>query len=538
MVDSLLFQALFSMGQFVGDGLPPPPPPDPAPLAVPAERGAGVALPAIGAAPEPMPKPRLPMRLPPPPLTVAEPPAALPAVPVAAPVPVKADEPKPAAPADDKPAAKADEPAKPVEITAALLPPPKPPEPSAAPPVAAAAAADRWALMKSLQGTMYGAALDDNRMYLYGWFNGSANTSTAAQNNAPVTWIDRPNNFLFQQAWVRLGRSVVTSGTTMPTFGFQLDFLFGSDYRYTMPRGLWNSQLLNSAWDPATDPSGTKYQRLYGVDLVQQYVNAYIPNLFRGTEIRIGRFYTPWGVESIEAISTPLITHSYAFNWSPPFTHCGAAAYITFDPEWSAVLMAVNGNDVYWGDPATEWRFVGNVKWTQPGGKNTVTLAASIGRGKFDDGEKFDVPGVETIDEAGGRTNMNAFDIVWTHLLNPRLAYNLEAIYGYQTNVPAIYNSKGYGTAHWYAIAHYLFWTISPQLTGILRFENFDDMQGQRTTVDAVYTSVTTGLVYRPIKDVILRSELRYDIASHGRPFDNGTNNQLFVAAVDFTVRW
>ncbi|MFM7152329.1 MAG: outer membrane beta-barrel protein, partial [Gemmataceae bacterium] len=192
-------------------------------------------------------------------------------------------------------------------------------------------------------------------------------------------------------------------------------------------------------------------QNIYGFDLVQQYVNAYVPNLFRGTEFRVGRVYTPWGVESVEMVSTPLISRSYCLNWCPPFTHCGAAAYITFDSEWSTVLMAANGNDVYWGDPSAEWRFVGNLKWVQPGGgKNTVVLATSVGRGKFDSGDVFNVPGWATIDEAGGRTNMNVFDIVWTHVIHSRLSYALESIYGYQTNVPAIYNAAGYGTAHWF----------------------------------------------------------------------------------------
>ncbi|MFO0879907.1 MAG: outer membrane beta-barrel protein [Gemmataceae bacterium] len=427
----------------------------------------------------------------------------------------------------------------PVAVDASLLPTPAGRGAEAATVSSASAAVDRRFFMKTLQGTALGSFMDGNRIFMTGWMNASFTPSSAANNNSPITWNDRPNNALFQQGWIRLGRSLATSGTTDPSWGFQLDFLIGSDYRYTLPRGLWNSQLLNSSWDPSTDPYGTNYQNIYGVDLVQQYLSAYVPEFFKGTEFRVGRFYTPWGMESIEAVSTPLISRSYAFNWCPPFTHCGVGAYITFDSEWSAVLMAVNGNDVYWGDPARNWRFVGNVKWTQPGGgKNTVTLATSLGDPNFDQNDKFDVPGVATIDEAGGRTNMNAFDIVWTHIINPRLIYDMEAIYGYQNNVPGIFNSQGYGTAHWYALAHYLFWTVDPKTTVILRYENFEDMQGQRTGVDAFYTSFTAGLTYKFTNDVILRSEVRYDIANRGLPFDNNTKNQLLLGAIDLTVRW
>ena len=49
-----------------------------------------------------------------------------------------------------------------------------PPPPPAAPAAAAAAAVppDRWGLMQSLQGTWFGAALDDNRTSISGWTEG------------------------------------------------------------------------------------------------------------------------------------------------------------------------------------------------------------------------------------------------------------------------------------------------------------------------------------------------------------------------------
>ena len=391
----------------------------------------------------------------------------------------------------------------------------------------AATAGDRWRLMRELQGTWLGAMLDDERMYVYGWLQGSYNASSAAETNTTVTWNERANKFLLQQAWTRIGRSVVTSGTTEPTVGFQVDILAGSDYRYTMVRGLWNSQLLNAEG----------VQSLYGVDLPQAYVNLYVPTLFRGVEFRVGRVYCPWGVESIEAPSTPLPTHSYAFNWCPPFTHCGIGAYITLSPEWSTMLMATNGNDVFFGDPSAEWRFVGNVKWTQPGGgRNTVQVSTSVGRGKFNANEVFAAPTFATITEPGGRNNINVFDVVWTHLFNSRLSYNLEGIYGYQTNVPALANAAGGGTAHWWSAAHYLFCTMSSQITGIARFETFDDVQGQRTGFEGLYVSSTLGCAYKPAKDVIIRPEIRYDYNLQNRPFEG--KHGILVGTVDLVLRW
>jgi hypothetical protein len=335
-----------------------------------------------------------------------------------------------------------------------------------------------------------------------------------------------------QQAWVRIGRSVINTGTTEPTFGFQIDVLNGSDYRFTLPRGLFNSQLVNSV--PGS-------QNLYGVDPIQHYVAMYVPTLFRGVEFRLGRLYTPWGVESLEAVSTPLLSRSYAFNFCPPFTHCGLGAYVTFSPEWSSVLMLVNGNDVYFGDPAEEMRFVGNLRWVQPGGgRNTVTIAASIGRGKFN--PAFATPPNQTTTalatEPFGRNNFNAFDLVYTHTFSPVFSYNLEAIYGYQTNVPQAALGVGSvnGFANWFSAAHYLFYTFSPKLTGILRYEDFDDFQGQRTGFPGLYMAVTGGLQYRLNKSMIVRPELRYERNFESAPFEG--KHGLFSAASDLIIRW
>lgn len=414
-----------------------------------------------------------------------------------------------------------------VEVTAPLFPAPTKAAAAEAAELTGATLPDRWLLMRELQGTWLGARLDDNRMYFNGWFQTSFTASTDAVSNQPMVWNDRANEFLFQQAWVRLGRRVLSSGTTQPTFGFQADVLMGSDYRFTLPRGLLNSQLLNAGGN----------DNLYGVDLIQHYVSLYVPTLFQGVEFRLGRVYTPiCALESLEGVSNPLLSRCYMFNFDP-FTHCGLAAYVTFSPEWSAVLMLANGNDVYFGDPSEELRFVGSLKWTQPGGRNLLQFNTSVGRGKFVTAFPFTSPTVGALpNDAAGKDNLNVFDGMWTHVINPRLTYNLDCLFGYQTNVPGIARPNGYGTATWLDVMHYVFYTITPQWGAVFRFENFDDFQGQRTGFVGLYTEVTGALVYRPRKGLQIRPELRYDYNPNSAPFEG--KHQLFTAATDLIIRW
>jgi hypothetical protein len=416
----------------------------------------------------------------------------------------------------------------PLEVPATLLPTVGPAHGVVEATPGAPVLPERWWLMREVQGTWLGALLDDNRLYLNGWVQTSFTASTDAVSNQPMVWNDRANEFLLQQSWVRLGRRVVTSGTTEPTFGFQADFLIGSDYRFTLPRGLWNSQLLNS----------TGANNLYGIDAIQHYVSLYIPTLFQGVEFRLGRLYTPvTALESLEGVTNPLLSRSYMFNYDP-FTHCGLAAYVTFNREWSAMLMLANGNDVYFGDPSEELRFVGSLKWTAPDGRNILQYDTSMGRGKFVTAFPFSSPTVGALaNDPEGKDNLNVpFDGLWTHVFSPRLTYNVEGLFGYQTNVPGIARPNGYGTATWASVMHYVFYTIAPQWSAVFRFENFDDFQGQRTGFEGLYTEATGALIYRPYKGVQIRQELRYDYNAESAPFEG--KHQLFTAATDLIVRW
>jgi hypothetical protein len=419
----------------------------------------------------------------------------------------------------------------PVNVTVDGLPPIAAPPPAPTAP-AAATPPDRWILMRTLQGTWYGAALDDNRTSLSGWVEQSYTASTAHATNQPVVWNDRPNKYLMNQAWFRLERSVVTSGTTDITWGYRVDADLGTDYRFSMMRGLFNNELLNSQGK----------QNLYGTDLIQFYSNIYIPTLFAGTDIRVGRLFTPWGYESLEGVSTPFVSRSYAFNWSPPFTHMGIMVSPTFNAQWSGKFMLANGNDVFIGSPSQELRAVGAITWTSLNKADTVTYGWSYGRGKFNAGKPFNPATIGEQFEPAGRNNINVSDLVWSHIFNPRWTYVTELIYGYQYGVPAnvpggvIKTNATEGTAHWGSVVQYLYYNFTSKLTGILRVETFDDFEGQRTGFEGLYTAVTVGCQYKPYKSLWFRPEIRYDYNGTSKAFDG--QHGILTAALDCIIRW
>jgi Putative beta-barrel porin-2, OmpL-like. bbp2 len=376
--------------------------------------------------------------------------------------------------------------------------------PSAANPTASSSTPNRWLFMKELQGTPAGAMLDDSRTQIYGWVDAGATFGTAPGNNLPLGFNYRDNALSLQQNWLRVERTVVTSGTIEPTYGFRSDTILpGTDYRFTVAKGLLSSQLTGRDGQPNT----------YGIDPVQFYAEAYYPTVCRGLDIKVGRFYAQYGVESIEAPGNALFSHAYSFL-DNPFTQTGVVATLQMTAEWSAQSGVVLGGDVFFdgGQPT----FIGNVKWAKPNGQDSVTLSTILGSGRFDPTRQLN--------------NVNILDLVVTHKFTSLLSYSFETLAGYQDGVP------GVGTAHWLGIVNYLTYDFTPRVSGTIRQEFWDDAQGNRTGAPGLYTTLTGGLNYHPLKSVIFRPELRYDYNDDSRPFQG--QHTLFTAAADLILRW
>ncbi len=400
--------------------------------------------------------------------------------------------------------------------------------------------------MKALEGTALGQKMEDKRFSISGWTQmsytkGNWNKPTTL----PVVWNDRNNAFLLQQHWLKMGKDIDADSKEF-SWGWNVDAMIGTDYRFMMIRGLFNEQLLGSQIN-ANEPGGFK-QNLYGFDLPTFYLRGYAPNLFEGTEFRVGRQTTPWGVESIEGPTSPLLSRSYAFNWSPPFFHMAISALPKFSKNWSGTFMLANGNDVFI-DPSQELRFVGALTHTSDDEKTTVTAATSFGRGKFNAGDPFNPATNGLMSEAAGRNNFNAFDIVINRKVTDNFTYALEAIYAYQTGVPttgnvgaltgaAVNTDPVSVTANWWSVVNYFIYKHSDCVSSIVRAELFDDADGQRTGFEGVYYAGTFGIQFKPKDWLLVRPEIRYDYNGYSTPFNGGTQHYQWTAATDLIVRW
>lgn len=231
-------------------------------------------------------------------------------------------------------------------------------------------------------------------------------------------------------------------------------------------------------------------------------------------DIKLGRIFCQFGAETIDAPPNTLASHSYTFIYNP-FTHTGVMGTLQLTQTLSVQLGAMLGPDVFI-DPAASPYGMFTVKWAKPDGSDSLQLSGVLGSGRYDEAEQFNNP--------------NIVDLVYVHAFSPCVTYTLDALFGWQTNLPDV------GTATWIGVVNYLTLKFTPQLSQTTRVEFFNDADGNRTGFAGLYTTVTAGCNYQPCNSFIIRPEVRYDYHGDARPFED--KRGLFTACLDLIVRW
>lgn len=348
-----------------------------------------------------------------------------------------------------------------------------------------------------------GSWLARRRISVSGWTDGSFTASTARREQNPMGMNYLANQFLLQQNWLRIDRPVETD-SGLPSFGFRSDTILpGSDYLYTRIRGLADEIFVDGKGIPAR----------YGIDPVQFWAEGYFPEIGQGLSLKLGRFFAPFGVESIAAADSPLPSRSYTFIYDP-FTQTGLLGNLQLENGWSVKSGIIMGNDVFVNAAASPY-YVGGFRYDPNEGRSTAEFTIVFGSGDYNQTLQFNNPQI--------------FDLVFTHRLSDSITWNADLLYGFQNDVPST------GFANWFGIVNYLTVDWSDSFATIGRAEFFDDLQGQRTGHSGLYTAITAGARYEARKWLWIRPEIRLDY-NRSAPFEGSPT--LFTATLDVIFRW
>jgi hypothetical protein len=155
------------------------------------------------------------------------------------------------------------------------------------------------------------------------WINGihlsaQLQSGIIANPYRPQTGLNWGQLFTDHANQVQLNQLLLTANKPLdPTnsdyqWGFKVQFMYGSDARYTQFLGELNR----------VNPD-SRYQ----LDVVEANVLAHLPWITEGgVDLKVGQYSTPIGYETIDPSTNPFYSHSYIFQFGLPFKHTGALA--------------------------------------------------------------------------------------------------------------------------------------------------------------------------------------------------------------------
>lgn len=355
------------------------------------------------------------------------------------------------------------------------------------------------------------------------------------------SFTDRSDRPLLNQLGIVVERPIDVASEALD-LGFKVHGFYGADARYTHFLGLF-------------DRGPNSYHQL---DLVDANVQAHVPwsGSGIGTDVKLGLYPTPLGLEVIDPRGNFFYSKSYIFSYSLPFKHTGLLTNTHLAPFLDLYLGLDSGTNTTVGrsgDNNGEPAFIAGLGLNFLDGKLAVLALSHIGA---ETPRSFAAPGFDP-----GREYRYFNDVLVTWKISEALTSYTELSYVKDAAAPA----EAYG------VAQYLTWALSDSLSVGGRAEVFRDddgffvfrAPGRRDVANLLdgrpvedprsgttggpntYGALTLGLNWKPatgiaaIEGLLVRPELRYDRVFDGdtvRPFDEGSKRHQWTIGLDVVI--
>lgn len=367
----------------------------------------------------------------------------------------------------------------------------------------------------------------DGRFRVYGWAGtGIANnvSNPGSKYNGPFSAVDRTQEWVFNQNYTVLERVLPTDGSI--GWGLRADLLFGQDFFLPQSRGIELDPSGNQRWN------GT----YYGLAIPQSYLEL-------GSDVwslKVGRFYSPVGYESVMAPNNFFYTHAYSYMFGQPYTLWGGLLTVQLTKNWQVLGGLTNGWDTLVGD-FNNLNAVGGIKYTSDCRRWWASFALISGKNDSNPARLANVPTV-----AANRTRYSLLIGLLPGGPDGAWEYVFHNYYGWQED-----GTSSGNFARWYGIDQYLFYRLTDTLRLGGRFEWFRDEDGTRVGLNRAnnpnkpplpgnYFSLATGVNWTPHPNILVRPELRWDFTSNTvrNAFSDGRSGSQLLLAADIIVRY
>ena len=388
-------------------------------------------------------------------------------------------------------------------------------------------------LQQALLRGPFGDAIRDSRIEVHGWVTVSGNWSNANRSNLPTAYWIVPNSFQVDQAILRFEREIDWVQTDHPDWGFRWVNLYGIDYRYTTAGGIFSQQLLY-------------HNNLYGYDPVEFWAELYIPNIFQGMVIRLGRWIACPDIEAQYAPDNYLASHSLLFTYDT-YTQTGIMFSFQLNQRNMVQGAIQSGTDMApWYPGALPTGFFG-WRWIAESNNDAFyTCLNNINNGKFRyffaDGRK------------AGHDNFNYIVTTWEHRFSQKVHTKTEAYYMWQFDAvvggtPSLGAPQSFGgggglgtylpgNSPAYGVLNYTMFQLSKRDYFTVRNEWWRDVRGERSGFATNYSSHTIGISHQFNDVVMIRPELGYYHSYDVPAFNLGRSKDLLMGGFDLTIRF
>ena len=350
--------------------------------------------------------------------------------------------------------------------------------------------------------------------------------------------VESHNNYCIDAIDLQFARAVDASKGNWDVGGL-VEVMYGADAAAIHSDGLeyGNSVPFNDRFRGGTTD---RYHPQDQFDIPQAYLDIVTP--VKGLKVRVGKFDTLMGYETINPNTTPFYSHSYIFD-AEPFTHTGVVLFYQVNDQlgvaagvtrgWDQALKDNNGSP----DGIFQITYKVNKQWT-------VSLQGTVGPENTDDTAHWRI----------------APDLTTTYAVNDKLTLGAEAIYiydgGYNPNYPGtptndtlqidnanLVPAGSYGDV--WGLALYASYKVDDHFTINFRGEKLHDYRaGTSVSTSFPYPVVgsgaatnwyeaTLGVTITPMpKDrflsgVKIRPEIRYDYNDTQKAFPAGINSSF-----------
>jgi hypothetical protein len=371
-------------------------------------------------------------------------------------------------------------------------------------------------LMEGLDALGPGKPMEDYSFRLYGFAeSGFTGRLTGGQHPLPLRGLDarRPNNVDLHQLWLTAERGYDSNKAF--DVGGRVTGVYGSDAKLIKSEGLF--------------PYTGEGEASNWFDLFEAYGQFWFKTGDEsGLEMTVGKWGSPMGYETTDAVHAPFFSRSYLFNYAAPYTHTGVKANYIINPEYSAYFAIVEGADVFQDNNDAHTYMAGGT-WNSADkvdDKSVNSFALNVMTGPEQDNNVHHF-----------RTTV---DGTFTHWWTGKLSQTVNADFATEEEAPL--SDGDVGRARWYGVAHYLGYTFNEYVTGTWRAEWFRDDGGSRSGFDGDVFENTWGVNLTPfpadkvLKNLSVRPEFRWDFACDPA-FGDNHRNQL-TAALDVIYKF